>query len=290
MPPVLPLSCLRGSPPWALWSLAWAAFVFVFFSASGSKLPSYILPMFPALALVLGWQLRVVPGRTLALLVLPLAILSSLLLLGLGIVVGGYIPEFADANNSAETFHAFAPWLVAALAIMAVSAAVSFLLLRRSRPAAKTLAIALLALGMVAGLQAGLVGYDAFRVTRSAYDLVRDVAKSADVTAGVANVAPLGGPFDPKVPVFQVRTYDQTLPFYLGRTTTLVAYRDEMALGLDAEPGLDFVNEAAWIPAWTALPQGYALMKLDDYATLVAQSVPMRVVARDPRRVFVARH
>jgi hypothetical protein len=34
------------------------------------------------------------------------------------------------------------------------------------------------------------------------------------------------------------------------------------------------------------LPQGYALIRLDDYAALVAQSVPMRVLARDPRRVF----
>ncbi len=30
--------------------------------------------------------------------------------------------------------------------------------------------------------------------------------------------------------------YDQTIPFYLGRTTTLVGYRDELALGIDAEP------------------------------------------------------
>jgi hypothetical protein len=90
--------------------------------------------------------------------------------------------------------------------------------------------------------------------------------------------------------VYQVRTYDQTLPFYLGRTTTLVAYRDELALGLDSEPGLGIATEAAWIPQWTALPQGYALIRLDDYAALAAQDVPMRVIARDLRRVFVARN
>ena len=44
---------------WQRFALVWAAFVFVFFSASGSKLPSYILPMFPALALLVGWR----PGR-----------------------------------------------------------------------------------------------------------------------------------------------------------------------------------------------------------------------------------
>ncbi len=74
---------------WPRFCLVWALFVFVFFSFSGSKLPSYILPMFPALALVLGWQLKQLPARTLALLVLPLALLSMVLLAGLGVVLGG---------------------------------------------------------------------------------------------------------------------------------------------------------------------------------------------------------
>ncbi len=267
---------------WPRFCLVWALFVFVFFSLSGSKLPSYILPMFPALALVLGWQLNQLAARTLALLVLPLALLSLLLLAGLGVVLGAYVPELADANTPAEIFHAFGGWIVAAAAAMAASAVAAFLLLRRDSAATKSLAIVVMALGSVAGMQLGFIGYDAFRATRSAYDLVQE-ARAAEAAHG-------GGPLDPRIPVFQVRTYDQTLPFYLGRTTTLVAYRDEMGLGLDIEPERGFATEASWIPHWTALPQGYALIRLDDYAALVAQSVPMRVVARDPRRVFVARN
>jgi 4-amino-4-deoxy-L-arabinose transferase-like glycosyltransferase len=38
--------------------VAWCGFVLVFFSLSGSKLPSYILPMFPALALLVALKLR----------------------------------------------------------------------------------------------------------------------------------------------------------------------------------------------------------------------------------------
>jgi len=222
------------------------------------------------------------PARTLALLVLPLALLSLLLLAALGIVLAGYVPELADANTPADIFHAFGPWIVAAAGVMAATAFAAFLLFRRDGAAAKSLAIVVMALGSVVGMQLGFVGYDAFRATRSAYDLVQE-AQAVEATHG-------GGPLDPRIPVFQVRTYDQTLPFYLGRTTTLVAYRDEMGLGLDIEPERGFATEAAWIPHWTALPQGYALIRLDDYAALVAQSVPMRVVARDPRRVFVARN
>ncbi len=57
--------------------------------------------------------------------------------------------------------------------------------------------------------------------------------------------------------------YDQTLPFYLGRTTTLVDYRDELGPGLDAEPRRGIAHEADWIAAWRSLAQGYALMAPD---------------------------
>jgi 4-amino-4-deoxy-L-arabinose transferase-like glycosyltransferase len=267
---------------WPKFCFIWAVFVFVFFSFSGSKLPSYILPMFPALALVLGWQLAQLPPRILALLALPMAILSSLLAIGVVVTLGAFIPDLADANTPANVFRAFGPWIAAAVGAMAAGAIAAYLLFRRDTAAAKTLGIVVLALGTVTGLQLGFVGYDAFRATRSAYDLVRD----AEIAVGGSG----DGPFDPRLPVYQVRTYDQTLPFYLGRTTTLVAYRDEMALGLDSEPDLGIATEAAWIPQWKALPQGFALIRLDDYAALVAQGLPMRVIARDPRRVLVARN
>ena len=122
---------------WPRFCLVWALFVFVFFSFSGSKLPSYILPMFPALALVLGWQLTQLPARTLALLVLPLALLSMVLLAGLGVVLGAYVPDLADGNTPAEVFHAFGPWIVTAAAVMAASGVAAFLLLRRDGASAK---------------------------------------------------------------------------------------------------------------------------------------------------------
>jgi len=83
--------------------------------------------------------------------------------------------------------------------------------------------------------------------------------------------------------------YDQTLPFYLCRTTTLVEYRDELGPGLDAEPGRGIARVADWVPRWQALSQGYALMSPDTYDALKAAGVPMRVVATDARRVLVAR-
>ena len=76
--------------------LIWAVFTYVFFSISGSKLPSYLLPMFPALALLMGKRIAEMRGRVLLWQVFP-AIPVALLLLGLALNVG----KFADTPNQA---------------------------------------------------------------------------------------------------------------------------------------------------------------------------------------------
>ena len=45
-----------------------------------------------------------------------------------------------------------------------------------------------------------------------------------------------------------------------------------------------------WEARWSTLPQGYAVMAPDTFANLEASGLPLRVVARDPRRVLIARH
>ena len=91
------------------------------------------------------------------------------------------------------------------------------------------------------------------------------------------------------MPFYQIEMYDQTLPFYLDRTTRLVGFRDELALGIDAEPEKQVPTTSAWTSEWQALAQGYAVMPPDTHARLTAQGVPMRELARDPRRVVVSR-
>ena len=132
-------------------------------------------------------------------------------------------------------------------------------------------------LATMAMMQLILLGNDAFRVTRSAADLA---------AALQAETQP---PYDAAAPVYQLGFHDQTLPFYLRRPTTLVDYRDEFSLGLDAEPQKAIPTVDAWVAQWQRLPQGYAVVGGDTLAAITAQGVPFRVVARDPRRLLVAR-
>jgi 4-amino-4-deoxy-L-arabinose transferase-like glycosyltransferase len=261
---------------WERFCVCWAAFVFVFFSVSGSKLPSYILPMFPALALIVGYELTRLSPRTLAWIALPLAVGAPLLLAGYALGYGYLVERLASDVTPASIYTAFGRWLGGALAVFGTGGIAAFLLFRNESAAARSWGIAALALSTLIGLQLALVGHDAFARVRSAWFILQDAQR--------AN----GQAFDPAFPVYQVGSYDQTLPFYLRRPTPLVEYRDEMGPGLDAEPHKGY-HEAAWIEAWNAAPQAYALMSPALASELARRNVPLRVLARDPRRVFVAR-
>ena len=263
---------------WPRFCLVWAAFVFIFFSVSGSKLPSYILPMFPALALPLGAQLARIAPTAVFRLMLFAAIVTALLLIAALLGYDRLAARLADARTPLAVYREAGPWFLTSLAVWFAGNVFWLVLSRRATPAARTWGIAVMALTSIVTLQCGFAGSDAFRVTRSAAGLA--AALTAESSPG----------YDAGAPVFQLRMYDQTLPFYLGRPTTVVAFRDELALGLDAEPARGIATIAEWEERWRALPQAYALMAPDTLDEVATDGVPNRVVAREPRRVLVARH
>jgi 4-amino-4-deoxy-L-arabinose transferase-like glycosyltransferase len=262
---------------WAKFSLVWCAFVFVFFSLSGSKLPSYILPMFPAAALVLGVELAKVSRRSLF--VFAGVLVATTLALFVAALVGWprLAAALADPRTPRGLYDALGPWAKTALGVALAGYVAGLAALARPGERSRSAGVIALALATLVALQAAFHGSDVFRATRSAADLVTTLENASDP------------PYDRSAPFFQVRMYDQTLPFYLGRTTTLVDYRDELSLGLDIEPARGVAHLNDWIRQWDALPQGYALMSPETRARLAGEGVPMRVLAHDSRRVLVAR-
>jgi hypothetical protein len=97
------------------------------------------------------------------------------------------------------------------------------------------------------------------------------------------------GPIAADVPFYSVKMYDQTLPWYLGRTVTPVAHLDELAMGLAIEPDKAVATLGEWKQRWDRETQAYAIMQVDMYEMLLREGVPMRELGRDPRRVIVSR-
>ena len=263
----------RNGFSWQRFALVWSAFIFVFFSASDSKLPWYILPIFPALALVLGWQLTVLPRITLARLMLPLVATMGFVVLALFIAYPAIASRFAKTGAPLELLLAYGVWLKSACVCAFAGGVVGLLCLRSHR---RTAAVLVLSLSALVAVMLMLTGYDTLGEARSAKSIV-------------SRIVAANGPLRADIPFFSVRMYDQTLPYYLGRTVTQVEHDDELAMGIASEPGKAIATEAEWLHRWSDAAQAYAIMQPEEYARLQSEGVPMRELGRDTRRVIVSR-
>jgi 4-amino-4-deoxy-L-arabinose transferase-like glycosyltransferase len=258
---------------WPRFALVWSAFIFVFFSASESKLPSYILPLFPALALVIGWQLTTLSDSLLVRLsllqVVPAGVACLVLLVGYDAIAA----QFADARQPLSPLLAYGPWLKAACGVAFAGGLIGLWALRRER---RTPAVLVTAFAALIAVQLIVTGHDELAESRSAAPLLSRLIAQY-------------GPLRPDVPFYTVRTYDQTLPYYLGRTVIQVEHPDELAMGIASEPHRAIARVDAWRLVWDAADEAYAMMQPDEYEKLLSEGVPMRELARDPRRVIVSR-
>jgi hypothetical protein len=66
-----------------------------------------------------------------------------------------------------------------------------------------------------------------------------------------------------------------------------VEHPDELAFGVSVEPQKWVPTVEQWVQRWDADRYALALIPPDRYEKLLAQHVPMQVVARDSRRVIV---
>jgi 4-amino-4-deoxy-L-arabinose transferase-like glycosyltransferase len=244
-------------------AILWAAFVVLFFSASGSKLPTYILPAFPPLALALGRYLQLAPERRLALwcgLFIPVAIALM--------VVAWRVPDTAKDPWTHAMYVRAMPWAVAAAAVMLAGAIVTMLLLfaRKRWPA-----LAVAAFASILLIDCGEEAYEELTPRQS----------------GVEVAAKMKAAATPASRLYFVGHYEQTVPFYLGRTVPLFDYQDEFEVGQNAEArfALRGVEEFAY--QWSRPGDALAIMLPRVYETMKAQGLPMEVLQADPKRVLV---
>ena len=147
--------------------LLWCLVVFAFFSVSSSKLPSYILPLFPALALLLADALPRIGRKAL------LGHLGLVAAIALGcLILAPRVAERADQITPLEMIGAYADWLTAAAALWLAGSLAAIALAWRDRPTAAVLLLA--AFSFAAGLVT-LLGHENLSRSNSAYHLAMKV-------------------------------------------------------------------------------------------------------------------
>ena len=244
-------------------SILWAAFVVAFFSASGSKLPTYVLPAFPPLALVLGRYLQLAPERRLALwsgLTIPVALIL--------VVVAYRVPDSAKDAWTRALYEAAMPWAVAAALILLAGAIVTTLLMLRRK---RWPALAVAAFAAILLIDCGEEAYEELTPRQS----------------GVGVAEKMKAQMKPGTRLYSVGHYEQTVPFYLQRTLQLFDYEDEFEVGQKAEAKFAKRDLHEFPPEWQRPGDALAIMLPLVYEKMKAQGLPMVVLHADPKRVLV---
>jgi 4-amino-4-deoxy-L-arabinose transferase-like glycosyltransferase len=242
----------------------------VFFTISDSKLPSYLLPMFPALALLMGRQLVEMNTRRLFWLIAPMLPLTMLAL--------GFAPftaKLADTPLQLQGYSAYADWLVAAALVWTLGVIAAMVLLRRTQvvKSTKFAAVLVLALSSLFAAQLGTSGYNTIAKERSGYYIAEAIRPYVK----------------PDEPFYSVDTYEQTLPFYLKHTFTLVQYQDEMAFGIMREPQRYIPDYASFAKVWQAQAAALAIMPVSTYRQLKQMDFAMKIIYEDPQYIVVSK-
>lgn len=203
----------------SLFLLLWAGLVFLFFSASSSKLAPYILPVFPPLALLTGryladaWESRDFPGVRAGYRGL---LIVALLLCALLLIAPFLAPR--------EAVQALGRYRYALALTLAVGAAAAWLQAERRGPRRAFLTLAAASALFLLLVNAAAPALD----VRSIKPLARALKPLLRGTDEVASYA----------------TYYQDLPVYLEKRITIVDWKGELEFGTTVEDVNQWMTDA----------------------------------------------
>lgn len=239
----------------------WIGLIFVFFSLSHSKLIPYILPIFPALALLTGRYFisySASRGFRYALLLLPW------IWLGIGFITLFWIWMYPTSFS-----HSSLLFIVSGFSLFLISSiyALFYCLCHRKR-----MTFLVLVVGSSMSFLLFLMAFPRID-TRSVKPLVEILH-------------PLLQPGD-KIVAYE--TYYQDLPFYLNRRILLVGFRGELDFGLRHQASKNWVlNEAQFWKLWHSGEPMFMITPQSVYQLLKLQGEPVHCIAATSRNVLLS--
>ena len=251
---------------------AWcsAIAIFVFFSLSSSKLPAYIMPAIGAVAIAVAAPLARRFDATLRMTAWTLGIAG---LVGSALAIPAM--TFVKVPMVREALAGSIGWVFVGSFMFVVAALLANALRKRRQPLR---ALAILAVASMIGCQMACLLLSRVDAYFSAELLIERVLVSEARRPAVA-----------EVPFYSVDMFDQTVPFYLGRTMTLVREQSELAWGIANAPANFLPTLDDFERKWRADDTAYAIMRRETYDKFATDGLPMRLVDTDGRRVVVSR-
>lgn len=256
----------RNAEAWFL--LIWIVFVVVFFSKSQSKLIPYILPVFPAAAILIGrqisdfWQNR--SERSIG----P----AAWIFIGLTVVLALTAILAPAPRRHPELTASLSFWRDIAAVIFAGGAIVVFTGLRQQSRR-----------WVISGVTATSIAL---------LLCLNFIARDLDKTSTKVFCEILQSRLRPEDRIYHLRLYAQDMPAYLGRLVNVVDYEGELSFGIHAEPESTsprFLLSPAFFDQWCAPGMAYAVMRKRDYENWFADSKrPHQFLWEDNGLVLIA--
>ncbi len=248
--------------------LTWAVFIFVFFSFSSSKLPGYIVPVFPALALLTAVYLEAAERRSQLIAAGLVALLGALVLIAVPVALAK-----GHGGADLQSLREYRPWLILAGSLLLGGGAAAWRFAWQSR---RDLTVLTMAVAGFLATHLVVAGFEVYGKDRAGADLLPAIR--AELT--------------PKTKLYSVGGYEQSMIYYLGRPAILVDYADEFTFGLEQEPQLALRHQTDFVAQWrrdaAAGVPDMAIIGPAPYARMLELGLPMRVVAQDRRRLVIS--
>ena len=248
----------------ALLLAVWAVAIFVFFSLSGSKLPGYIVPIFPALGMLAAMALERIDERG-----WRRQLNAMLVIMAVGLLASPVVATLHSNHPATADYRRYAVWVAAAFVVMLTGL---WLARRLLRTHGLMPSILVYTLALFTGFTTALLGHESI----------------GGAASGASLVPAIRAVLKDDMPIYGVRTLDHTLPFYLRHTTVMVEHPDELEFGTQQEPQKWLPTLDSFIARWREGPPALAIMSADTYRELTTRQVPMHLVAQDQRRIVVA--
>ncbi len=262
------------SEAWFL--VIWTVFILLFFSKSQSKLVPYILPVFPALAVLIGRSVAGIWEQSSAEKFRrgSWGFIVTALIIALAAAIA---PQFSAVTALLKN----QPEIVEYLPILRITLGGSILLgaiaawvgLRRNSPQWVFSAIAIFTSLFLVAAAVGGGSFDKASTKKFAM-ILKPVLKAEDR-------------------VYSVGIYTQDLPVYLERLISVVDYRGELGFGIDAEPEMTskrFLEREKFAADWLKPGTAYAVIRESAYKKWFSTlGIPHKVLAQTSRFILIAK-
>ena len=245
-----------------LYLLIWAAFIFLFFSKSDSKLIPYILPVLPALALLMGDALaKILDGEFTSLRRHAWLAGGILATLGVGLFLYPHLAPKPQLSGAAG----------AVLGLLFLGEGVATL---GSARKGNTLALftSLCLFSYLLGIVGPPVILSGIAEKKSSKELALQVARTAGRDAVVASFG-----------------YEQGLPFYAERRVVVVDDRNELDFGShQGDQSAWFIDLPRFRELWDGTTPVFALLKEAELARLKGTvKAPITVLGQNRRKMLI---